>query len=92
MDLQIVRCDACRQKPEDESKLGFGKIFTDHMFTMRYSKEQGWYDAKIRPYENFSLSPACSVLHYSQTISKGSKPTTRRQASTCFVRGTTLSA
>lgn len=26
----------------DESKLGFGKIFTDHMFVMDYAPDKGW--------------------------------------------------
>ena len=73
MNLEIVRAKELKQKPQDETKLGFGKIFTDHMFVMHYKAGKGWHDAKIKPYENFSLSPACSVLHYSQTIFEGLK-------------------
>ena len=73
MNLQIVRASELKPKPKDESKLGFGQIFTDHMFTMQYKEGKGWYDAQIRPFENFSLSPACTVLHYSQTIFEGLK-------------------
>jgi len=39
-----------KEKPSDESKLGFGRIFTDHMFLMDYSTEQGWHDARIVPF------------------------------------------
>ena len=30
-----------KQKPADESKLGFGKLFTDHMFIMDYEEGRG---------------------------------------------------
>lgn len=58
---------------EDESQLGFGHIFTDHMFTMRYKEGQGWTDAKIGKYSNFSFDPSACVYHYSQEIFEGLK-------------------
>jgi branched-chain amino acid aminotransferase len=73
MKLEVVRTSKLKVKPQDETKLGFGRLFTDYMFTMQFEQGKGWYDAKIRPFENFSLSPACSVLHYSQTIFEGLK-------------------
>ncbi len=73
MNLEIVKATRLKPKPTDETKLGFGKIFTDHMLTIQYTRGKGWHDAMVRPYENFSLSPACSVLHYSQTIFEGMK-------------------
>ncbi len=73
MELKIVRTDKLKQKPEDENKLSFGRIFTDYMFTMNYEEGKGWFDAQIRPFEDFKLSPACSVLHYSQTMFEGMK-------------------
>lgn len=73
MELKIIRTNDVKKKPEDETKLGFGKMFTDYMFTMEYKRGTGWHDAKITPYENLSLSPACMVLHYSQTIFEGMK-------------------
>ncbi|WP_034639093.1 branched-chain amino acid aminotransferase [Desulfofalx alkaliphila] len=53
--------------------LGFGKHFTDHMFTMRYNEELGWYKGKISKLEPFALHPAASVFHYSQEIFEGLK-------------------
>ncbi len=73
MKLEIIKTQQPKLKPQDESKLGFGRIFTDHMLTIEYHTGKGWHNAQIRPYENFSLSPACSVLHYSQTIFEGLK-------------------
>ena len=61
-----------KEKPQD-SQLGFGKIFTDHMFMMNYTKGKGWHDARIVPYGPLSLDPACQVLHYSQEIFEGLK-------------------
>ncbi len=72
MDLQIIRSKSLKPKPKD-SELVFGRVFTDHMFTMQYETGKGWFNPQIRPFENFSLSPACSVLHYSQTIFEGLK-------------------
>ncbi|WP_321804080.1 branched-chain amino acid aminotransferase [Burkholderia sp. BCC1993] len=52
---------------------GFGRVFTDHMATIRYSEEHGWHDAKIGPRGPFSLDPATLVLHYAQEIFEGMK-------------------
>ncbi len=73
MELKVTKADSLKPKPQDESKLGFGRIFTDHMLTIQYKAGIGWHNAQIRPYENFSLSPASLVLHYSQTIFEGLK-------------------
>ena len=62
-----------RKKKPDEGKLGFGKYFTDHMFMMNYSPEEGWHDARIVPYQNLSLDPACMVFHYAQEMFEGLK-------------------
>ena len=72
MNLEILRAASLKPKPKD-SELVFGRIFTDHMFIMKYEKGKGWHDAKIKPFENFSMSPACATLHYSQTIFDGLK-------------------
>jgi len=57
----------------DESALGFGKIFTDHMFVMPYSAKKGWHNATIKKYQNFSLDPSAMALHYGQAIFEGLK-------------------
>jgi branched-chain amino acid aminotransferase len=62
-----------KQKPTDESKLGFGQIFTDRFFTMKYKEGQGWYDAMIEPYHPIVLDPAAVCLHYGQLIFEGLK-------------------
>ena len=56
-----------------EAELGFGKYFTPHMFVMDYEEGRGWYDARIVPFENISLHPASTVLHYGAEIFEGLK-------------------
>lgn len=56
-----------------EDELGFGKIFTDHMFVMDYVSGQGWHNPRIIPYGTFDISPAAMVLHYGQAIFEGMK-------------------
>ncbi|HWM72290.1 MAG TPA: branched-chain amino acid aminotransferase, partial [Nocardioides sp.] len=52
---------------------GFGIHFTDHMFTVEWTPERGWYDARITPYGPLSLDPATAVLHYAQETFEGMK-------------------
>jgi branched-chain amino acid aminotransferase len=52
---------------------GFGRYFTDHMVTVRWSAESGWHDAQLRPYGSFELDPATMALHYGQLIFEGLK-------------------
>ncbi|WP_066516517.1 branched-chain amino acid aminotransferase [Curtobacterium ammoniigenes] len=52
---------------------GFGKHFTDHMVTIRWSEDAGWHDAAVHPYGPLQLDPSASVLHYAQEIFEGLK-------------------
>ena len=72
IDIKIERTTSPKQKP-DQNKLGFGTYFTDHMFVMNYTEGQGWHDARVIPYQNFSLDPASMVFHYAQEIFEGLK-------------------
>ena len=48
-EIKITRTTAPKEKvPSD--KLGFGKVFSDHMFLMNYDEGQGWHDPRIVPY------------------------------------------
>ena len=73
LDIKVTRTTAPKAKPQDESKLGFGKIFTDHMFLMDYTAGQGWHDARIVPYGPLPMDPATTVFHYAQEIFEGMK-------------------
>jgi len=72
-EIKVVKTTNPKTKPTDQSKLGFGLHFTDHMFTMDYSPEKGWHDAKVTPYAPLELDPAAMVLHYGQAIFEGLK-------------------
>ena len=72
MEIKVQLTDHPKAKTPD-SELGFGRVFTDHMFTMDWDKEHGWHDAQIVPFGNISLSPACNVFHYSQETFEGLK-------------------
>ena len=73
LDIRYELSSKLKDKPKDESKLGFGNIFTDHMFIMNYDTGKGWHDARIVPFGDISLSPAAMCLHYGQEIFEGLK-------------------
>ncbi len=74
LDISVLRCDPEKLKDKpDQKDLGFGNLFTDHMFLMKWDRENGWHDAEIRPYQNFSMDPAAMVYHYGQAIFEGLK-------------------
>ncbi len=73
MEIKIQKTASPKAKPADESKLGFGHIFTDHMFIMEYDTGKGWHDARVVPFGEISLSPAAMVFHYGQEIFEGLK-------------------
>uniref|UniRef100_G3PP49 Branched-chain-amino-acid aminotransferase n=1 Tax=Gasterosteus aculeatus aculeatus TaxID=481459 RepID=G3PP49_GASAC len=71
-DLVIERNAACKPKP-DPSTLVFGKQFSDHMLTINWSAKAGWEAPRIKPFQNLSLHPATSALHYSIELFEGMK-------------------
>jgi len=75
MEITVNRApeDQRKQKPIDESKLGFGDIVTDHMFKMDWTVEKGWHNARIEPYGPIPIDPAAMVLHYGQEVFEGLK-------------------
>ncbi|MBY8881845.1 branched-chain amino acid aminotransferase [Actinacidiphila acidipaludis] len=52
---------------------GFGRHFTDHMVTIKWTEGRGWHDAQLVPYAPLSIDPANMTLHYAQTIFEGLK-------------------
>ncbi len=70
--MQIIRAEKLKEKPVDQSKLGFGKIFTDYMLTMRY-KNGAWDEPRIEPYGPVAFDLATTVFHYAQGIFEGLK-------------------
>ena len=72
-EIKFVENKHLKEKPKDQSKLGFGRIFTDYMFTMEYNSKEGWHNAQVRPYENLSFDPATTFIHYGQAFFEGMK-------------------
>jgi branched-chain amino acid aminotransferase len=75
MEIKIKKAPPRKRKakPTDESQLGFGRIFTDHFFNIKYKEGRGWYDPIIEPYRPLQLDPTAMCLHYGQEIFEGLK-------------------
>ena len=72
-EISITKTANPKARPTDESKLGFGRIFTDHMFMMDYATDKGWYNGRIVPFGPIAIHPASTVLHYGAEIFEGMK-------------------
>lgn len=72
MEISFKKADRLKDHP-DETSLGFGTRFTDHMFNMDYNPEKGWHNARIEPYGPMEMEPSTMVLHYGQAIFEGMK-------------------
>ena len=72
-EITIERTQDPKQKPTDQTRLGFGNYYTDHMFLMNYDEGKGWHDPRIVPYGPIELDPAAMCLHYGQEVFEGLK-------------------
>ncbi|XP_070710350.1 branched-chain-amino-acid aminotransferase, cytosolic [Pempheris klunzingeri] len=70
-DLVIQLSSSPNTKPCDV--FSFGTVFTDHMLTIEWSVTEGWQAPLIKPFENLSVHPACSSLHYGVQLFEGLK-------------------
>jgi branched-chain amino acid aminotransferase len=75
MEIKIRKVRPAKKKaiPTDDSKLGFGRYFSDHMFLMEFDRDQGWHSPRIEPHRPLELDPAAMVLHYGQEAFEGLK-------------------
>ncbi len=71
---------------QDNANLGFGQIFTDHIFVSQYGKNKSWGSSEILPYGSLALDPASSVLHYGQALFEGMKAFGRTDGSIWLFR------
>jgi len=72
MAVTVERTRSPRPRVSD-AELGFGKVFTDHMFLADWEEGKGWHGARIVPYGPIALDPAASCLHYGQEAFEGVK-------------------
>lgn len=86
MNLEVLPVANPKPRIADESKLVFGKQFSDRMFVMQYDTGKDWHSARIQPYGPFTLDPAAMVLHYSQEIFEGLKAFRRPDGSIALFR------
>jgi len=61
--LQITKTSSPKEKLAYE-KLVFGRSFSDHMLEIDWDEKSGWHNPVIKPYGDFKMSPAATVLHY----------------------------
>ena len=73
LNIAVTKTETPAKKPAPGTPLGFGHIFTDHMFIMDYTEGQGWHDPRIEPYHKIALDPSAMVFHYGQTMFEGMK-------------------
>lgn len=69
--MKVTKTQKAGQKV-DPRNLGFGKVFSDHMYLQRY-KNGKWLEGEIIPYQSLSLEPAAAVYHYAQCLFEGQK-------------------
>ena len=65
-----------KERPEKvkiPEQLGFGVLYTDHVFEMDYDPTNGWHNPVIKPLEKHGIHPATMFIHYAQAIFEGLK-------------------
>ena len=72
MEVTLTDPKQLKQKPTVE-ELVFGKIFSDHMLRIKWTRRHGWDIPRISPFEDFKMHPAAKVLHYAQELFEGMK-------------------
>ena len=85
-EIKVTKTTAPKPHPTDETKLGFGQIFTDHMFLMDFDPDKGWHDARIVPFGPLPIHPAATVFHYGVEIFEGLKAYRRADGAVALFR------
>lgn len=83
--ISISKVEQSKIESVDFNNLGFGKIFTDHMFLCDFENGE-WQNARIEPFRNFDMHPATSFIHYGQAIFEGLKATKNDKGETIIFR------
>jgi branched-chain amino acid aminotransferase len=70
--IEIIKVTKSKINDVNFDNLGFGSVFTDHMFVCDY-KDGIWSTPKITPYQPITLDPSARIFHYGQSIFEGLK-------------------
>ena len=84
-NIIIRKTEHSRVHPFVKDEIKFGTEMSDHMLICDY-KDGKWGDPEIVPYENFSISPATSFIHYGQAIFEGVKAYRQNDGSVAVFR------
>jgi branched-chain amino acid aminotransferase len=72
MNIEVNKTAKSKLGSTSLQNLGFGEVFTDHMFIMDYSDGK-WHSPRIVPFGDIPVSPALCSLHYGQIVFEGLK-------------------
>ncbi len=88
MEIAVYLLDSAkrRPKPKDEKNLVFGRVFSDHMFMMDFTRGEGWLNPRIVPYHLLEMDPAAMVFHYGQGVFEGLKAYRWSNGKICLFR------
>jgi branched-chain amino acid aminotransferase len=70
--MEIIKTKRSRKGEVDLENLGFGEVFSDHMFSMEY-RDGTWTSPKVMPFGPIELLPSTCSLHYGQMVFEGLK-------------------
>jgi branched-chain amino acid aminotransferase len=85
LPIRTQRTAATRLAEVDMNNIEFGKVFSDHMYTVDFIDGE-WQEPQILPYGDMSVSPAVSALHYGQAIFEGMKAYRQADGSVALFR------
>ena len=71
-DLSVTPISHSRLADVDFDNLGFGNVFSDHMFSLKYEHGR-WQRPEVLPYGPVAVDPANATLHYGQAVFEGLK-------------------
>ncbi|MCY4283928.1 MAG: branched-chain amino acid aminotransferase [Thiotrichales bacterium] len=71
-DITFERVPRSRREDVDFDNLGFGNVFSDHMFSMEW-EDGAWRHPRIIPYGPIAMEPCNATLHYGQSVFEGMK-------------------
>lgn len=72
--VSVTRSSSLRDVPSPGSAEELSQSYcTDHMVTVRWTTSIGWETPEVKPFQNLSIPPTASVLHYATECFEGMK-------------------